>query len=193
MRTRAAVAITLIPAMLLAAVPAMAATTLGAYDQNGNGRADTWLVDDNGDGVTDRMVVDGNENNYGEAQVFYSGNLPRWVTLDANENGSNELTMQPVYGADGSHRGTTMWSDQDANGRWESGYYDGDRDGIYEWVCVDTNYDGVADTWQGTAAAPGRGALDNMMARDVAFRNWVDDMHRRGLSVFFPTVSVPLY
>lgn len=190
MRFRLAMAVS--AALLLATSVAAATTVLGTYDQNGNGRADTWLVDDNGDGATDRMIVDGNENNYGEAQVFYSGNFPTWATLDANEDGSNEMTTQLVYWPDGTHRGTTMWSDQDANGRWESGYYDGNRDGIYEWVCVDTNFDGVADTWQGTAASPGSGAIDNMMARNVAFRNWIDDMHRRGLPVFFPTVSVPM-
>ena len=182
-----------VSALLLATAPVvLAMTVLGTYDQNGNGRADTWLVDDNGDGVTDRMIVDGNENNYGEAQVFYAGNLPTWITLDANEDGSNEMTMQPVYWSDGTLRGRTMWSDQDRDGRWENGYYDGDLDGIYEWVCVDSNFDGLADTWKGSAAAPGRGAIDDMTARNVAVRNWIDDMHRRGLAVFFPTVSVPL-
>lgn len=184
---------TAVAVFVLAAAPVVAASTvLASYDQNGNGRVDTWLVDDNGDGVTDRMIVDGNENNYGEAQVFYGGNLPTWLTLDANEDGSNEMTMQPVYWSNGALRGRTMWSDQDRNGRWENGYYDGDLDGIYEWVCVDTNFDGVADTWKGTSAPAGRGALDNMAARNVAFNNWVNDMHGRGLAVFFPTVSVPL-
>ncbi len=173
--------------------PAAAATTLGWYDANGNGRADTWLVDDNGDGVTDRMIVDGNENNWGEAQVFYQGGLVTWSTLDANEDGLNEMAMQPVYWSNGTLRGRTMWSDQDRNGRWENGYYDGDLDGISEWVCVDTNLDGLADTWKGTSAPAGNGAIGNMMARDVAFRNWIDDMHRRGQGAFFPTVSVPLY
>jgi hypothetical protein len=179
--------------LLVTAVrPATAATTLAWYDANGNGRADTWLVDDNGDGVTDRMIVDGNENNWGEAQVFYQGGYAIWSTLDGNEDGLNEMAMQPTYWSNGTLRGRTMWSDQDRNGRWENGYHDGNLDGIYESVCIDTNFDGQADTWTGSSAPAGGGAIANMMARNVAFTNWVNDMHGRGLSVFFPTVSVPL-
>lgn len=184
MRRTVAVALS---TLLLAATPLVAAATvLGWYDVNGNGRVDTWLVDDNGDGVTDRMIVDGNENNWGEAQVFYAGNLPFWSTLDGNEDGWNEMAVQSEYWADGTLRSQTMWSDQNGDGLWESGYYDGNLDGIYEQVCVDTNFDGLADTWKGTAAPLGRGAVDNMVASNLAIKNWIENLQSRGYSVLLP-------
>ena len=179
---------------MTAASPVAASTYIGGwYDQNGNGVADTWLVDDDGNFATaERMLVDNNENNYVEMQLVYDsfGRLG-WVWLDAEENGSYEIMVQPSYNANGTIRGRTLWFDPDLDGRFHVAYYDGDMDGYYEWVCVDTNYDGLCDRWIGNAAPRGRTATDQI-ARNASYNNWVNGMHARGLAVFFPTVTVPL-
>lgn len=191
-RARAATLLGISLAGVLATSVAAVSTVLYWYDGNGNGRVDTWLMDDTGDGRADRLVVDGNENNYAEAIVYYGASgLPSWIYMDAAEDGWYESTTQPVYWSNGALRGRTVWTDMDGNDRWENGYFDGNLDGIYEWVCVDTNYDGLADTWRGNAAPAGRGAVDEM-ARRVAANNAITILQNAGISVFFPTVSVPL-
>jgi hypothetical protein len=180
-------------AALAVASPVAAWTYLLTYDQNGNGIADTWLVDDDGNTNTaERMLVDANENGRVELQMPYDANnriTSLW--LDPNEDGGYEIVAQPVYNAGGALIGRYLWYDQGQDGRFEIGYYDGNLDGYYEYVCVDSNYDGVADFWTSNTAPRGRTATDDI-ARRIAAANWVNDMHARGLAVFFPTVSVPL-
>jgi hypothetical protein len=179
-------------AALTIASPVAAATYLIWSDQNGNGIADTWLVDDDGNTSTaERMFIDSNENGRVEAQAVYTGGWITGIWLDAEEDGRYEILLQPAYAANGAMIGRYLWYDPDLNGRFEIGYYDGNMDGYYEWVCVDSNYDGAADTWLMNTAPRGRSATDDI-ARRIAAANWVNAMHARGLSVFFPTVSVPL-
>ena len=173
--------------------PVAAGTYISWYDQNANGIADTWLVDDDGNTNTaERMLVDSNENSWAETQVVYdaSGRVTA-VWLDAEENGGYEIMVQPSYSAGGALIGRSLWYDPGTDGRLDIGYYDGNLDGYYEYVCVDTNFDGLADTWTWNTAPRGRSATDDI-ARRVAANNWVTAMQGRGLNVFFPTVSVPL-
>ena len=190
---RPVAAVAAIAAAAIIAGTAAAGTYVLWYDQNANGIADTWLVDDDGNTNTaERMLIDNNENNYAEMQVVYAttGQINS-IWLDAEENGSYELMVQPAYATGGQVIGRSLWYDPEADGRWNIGYYDGNLDGYYEYVCVDTNYDGVADSWTYNSAPAGRSATDDI-ARRVAAANWVNGMHARGLAVFFPTVSVPL-
>lgn len=178
---------------LTLAGPAAAGTYIYWYDQNANGIADTWLVDDDGNTSTaERMLVDSNENGLVEMQMTYDtvGRLGA-VWLDAEENGGYEIMVQPSYHAAGAIIGRSLWYDPEVDGRLNIGYYDGNLDGYYEYVCVDTNYDGVADTWTWNTAPRGQSATDDI-ARRVAANNWVATMQGRGLAVFFPTVSIPL-
>lgn len=191
---RSTVVLALTALLLLAASPVAAGTYLLWYDMNGNGAADTWLVDDDGNANTaERMLVDNNENGRVEMQAIYGagGGRIEKVWLDADENGGYEIMVQPSYAANGAVIGKSLWYDPEVDGRLNVGYYDGNLDGYYEYVCVDTNYDGIADTWTWNAAPAGRTATDDI-ARRVAAANWVNGMHARGLAVFFPTVSVPL-
>jgi hypothetical protein len=190
---RSIAALVAVTAAVALAGPVLAGTYIYWYDQNANGIADTWLVDDDGNASTaERMLVDNNENGWAEMQVLNdaSGRLVS-VWLDADENGGYEIMVQPSYAAGGAIIGRSLWYDPETDGRLNVGYYDGNLDGYYEYVCVDTNYDGVADTWKYNTAPAGRSATDDI-ARRVAAANWVNGMHARGLAVFFPTVTVPL-
>ena len=190
---RAIAALAVGTALLAIAGPVAAGTYIYWYDQNANGVADTWLVDDDGNGNTaERMLIDNNENGWAEMQVLNDTNSRiTSVWLDADENGGYEIMVQPSYSTNGALIGKSLWYDPGVDGGLDVGYYDGNLDGYYEYVCVDTNYDGVADTWTSNTAPRGRSATDDI-ARRVAAANWVNGMHARGLAVFFPTVTVPL-
>ncbi len=190
---RSTAVIVAVAMVLTMASPVAASTYIGYYDKNGNGTTDTWLVDDDGNTSTaERWFLDNNENGYVEMQVQYAANgLITGIWLDAEENGSHEILVQGAYASNGAVIGRYLWYDPNTDGRMDIGYYDGDLDGYYEWVCVDTDYDGVANQWTANTAPRGHTAVDTI-ARNVSFHNWVDFMHARGHAVFFPTVSVPL-
>lgn len=173
--------------------PVAAGTYVLWSDQNGNGIADTWLVDDDGNTNTaERMLIDSNENGRVELQALFStATQIGSVWFDPDENGGYEIVAQPVYAANGAVIGRYLWYDANQNGQFEIGYYDGGLDGYYEYVCVDNDYNGVANYWTYNSAPAGRSATDDI-ARRIAAANWVNAMHARGLAVFFPTVSVPL-
>ena len=186
-------ALVAVSAALALAGPAAAGTYIYWYDQNANGIADTWLVDDDGNTSTgERMLIDSNENGLVELQMTYdaAGRLGG-IWLDAEENGGYEIMVQPSFHAGGAIIGRYLWYDPEVDGRLNIGYYDGNLDGYYEYVCVDTDYDGVADRWTWSTAPRGQSATDDI-ARRVAANNWVTTMQGRGLAVFFPTVSTPL-
>lgn len=169
-RRRHAIAIGSALLLALAAVgPAAGYTILLTSDQTRDGVADTWMLDDNGDGRVDRILVDGNQD--GAAEVVLGVNAAALVTVawvDSNLDRYYDLAMEPYYANNGTGAmvGKMLWQDYDQNGAWERRFWDGNLDGYYEWVLVDENGDGWADTWLANSAPPGRSATD-AMARQV--------------------------
>jgi hypothetical protein len=84
-----------------------------------------------------------------------------------------------------------VWRDVDVNGLWENAYYDGQLDGYFEWVLVDTNFDGAGDTWAQNAAPAGRTAVDEL-ARQIASIEAVNILTSGNVPVFFPSSTIPL-
>ena len=173
---------------------AAAYTVLDAADQNGNGVADSWTVDDTGDGRVDRLLIDGDENGRCEFEMPVDINgraLSQW--FDTNLDGYWDTVLVPYYanGGVGAQVAVLVWRDVDANNLWENAYYDGQLDGYAEWVMVDTNFDGAADTWRGNAAPVGRTATDEL-ARNVSGIEAVNILRNAGIPVFFPTTTIPL-
>lgn len=182
-------------ALLLGGTTAAAAyTVIEAADQNGNGYADSWTLDDNGDGRVDRLIIDGDENGSCEMEMRVDVNgraLSQW--FDTDGNGYYDVVVEPYYanGGTGAQVAQMVWRDVDANNRWENLYYDGQLDGYAEWVMVDTNFDGSADTWRGNAAPVGRTATDEL-ARNVANIEAVNILRTAGIPVFFPSTAFPV-
>lgn len=166
-------AIALGSALLLALAvvgPATGFTIIQTADQTGDGVADTWTLDDNGDGRVDRLLVDANQD--GTSEVELGVNAAGVVTVawvDSNLDHHWDLVVQPWYANNGTGAmvGKMLWHDYDQNNAWERRYYDGQLDGYFEWVMVDGNGDGWADTWLANSAPPGRSATD-AIARQVA-------------------------
>ena len=170
---------------IVVALPAAAYTILRQSDVNGNGRADTWLIDDNLDGLLDRLVTDSNEDGYLDGWVSYdSFGRAHTMWADLNLNGRYEMAVQPVYGSNGATVGQYWWSDANEDGRHENLYWDGQMDGIYEQVMIDTNFDGFADTWR-QSVAPANPNAPYMPAHNVATHNMIDIFHRAGRCVFY--------
>jgi hypothetical protein len=169
-------------------------TILDAADQNRNGVVDSWTVDDNGDGRVDRLLIDGNENGACEVEMPVDINgraVSQW--FDTNLDGYWDAVIVPYYanGGVGAQVATMIWRDVDENNVWENAYYDGQLDGYAEWVMVDTNFDGAADTWRANSAPAGHTATDEL-ARNVAGIEAVNILRTAGIPVFFPTSTIPL-
>lgn len=170
-----------------------AATIVQTADQTGDGYADSWTLDDNGDGIADRLIIDGNQDGTIEISASFTSDARAIVVwVDTNLDGYWDLVLEPQYAnqGTGARVAQILWRDFDQDGRWENRYYDGQLDGIYEWVMVDTNFDGVADNWRGNAAPQGRSAVDEI-ARDVASVGAVNILHSAGLQVYFPSLVIP--
>jgi len=175
-------------------VATRAYTVLESADQTGNGYVDTWLLDDNGDGRADRMLIDGNENGVAEIILVVAGNgFVSGIWMDASLDGYWDTVIEPHYAnvGTGAMVGKMLYRDSDQNGRWENAYYDAQLDNYYEWVMVDSNFDGAADTWVANSAPAGHTATDQL-ARQVANTAAINILHTAGLSVFFPVTTVPL-
>lgn len=189
------VPVTLAGALLLTLTnTAVAYTILDAADLNGNGVADSWTLDDNGDGQVDRLIADGDEDGSCEVEMRVDVNrriASLWVDTDLD--GYYDVVLEPYYadGGRGAHVANMVWRDADRNNRWENAYYDGQLDGYAEWVMVDTDFDGIADTWRANAAPPGRTALDEV-SRTVANVGAINTLHAAGIPVFFPVSTIPL-
>lgn len=185
----------LIGVVLVAGVPttARAYTTLIGADMTGNGVADTWLLDDDGDGTADRMRIDANESGVAEAELGIDDNGVMFVAwLDANLDGIWDSVVEPVFASSGTAIiGKTLWLDANQDGLWENRYYDSDLNNYYEWVMVDSNYDGVADVWRGNSA-PAATAAPAVVAGQLQSVGAVNVLHGLGLSVFFPSATIPL-
>lgn len=153
---------------IAAAGPAAAAQTVTA-DGNGNGVTDTWGIDDNNDGQLDRLLIDGDENGVAEVWATTSGGRFISIWLDTSLDNVYDSVLVPYYATGTSSLSQrVLWRDGDQNGLWESAYYDGQMDAYYEWVLVDTNFDGTGDTWQGNVAPAGYGAADEAARRVAA-------------------------
>lgn len=169
-RARGRAGITLVAGALaaVAAVGPAAATQILTADGTGNGVTDTWYFDDNDDGLLDRVLIDANENGLADAVAATRGGLILSVWLDTNGDAVYDAALVPYYApGTSSVMARVLWRDVDQNARWENAYYDGQLDPHYEWVLVDTNYDGSADTWAWNVAPRGHGAADEA-ARQVA-------------------------
>lgn len=175
--------------LALSAVGTAAAyTVLFTGDQTGDGVADTWMLDDNGDGRVDRVLVDGNQNGLAEVQLVVNANgvaIAAWV--DSNLDHVWDLVVEPYYanGGTGALEAKMLWVDADQNGAWESRYWDGQLDGYFEWVLVDGNRDGWADTWLANSAPPGRSATD-AIARQVAATSAFNILVSGNVPIFGP-------
>lgn len=182
-------------ALLLASTATAAAyTVLDAADQTHNGVSDSWTIDDNGDGRVDRLVIDGDENGSCEVELRVDINgrsASLWI--DSNLDGNYDAVLEPYYanGGTGAQVATLIWRDVDGYVGWENAYYDGQLDGYAEWVKVDTDFDGTADTWRGNAAPPGRTAIDEL-ARNVASIEAINILRTAGIPVYFPVTTIPL-
>lgn len=182
LRAIALIAGALVP--MAATAPAAAQTVIETADLTGNGVVDTWTLDDNNDGWVDRMLVDANEDGVAELSMSVSGGLATALWIDTNIDHVYDFVVQNHH-ANGALVGTTIWRDGDQNGAWENAYFDGQLDGYFEWVLVDSNYDGAADTWVGNTAPPGRSATDEM-ARQVASQSAFQILVNAGIDVFGP-------
>lgn len=169
-------------------------TILNTGDQSGNGIADSWTLDDNGDGRVDRLVMDSNEDGQIDLTLGVdAAGRSYGVWIDSNIDYRYDAVLVPYYanGGTGPQVASMIWRDVDVNGLWESAFYDGQLDGFYEWVMVDTNADGTADTWHGNAAPAGYTATDEL-GRQVASIGAVNILHAAGIPVFFPSGTIPL-
>ncbi len=184
-------------ALLLTLATAGAA---GAYviinygDQSGNGVADSWTLDDNGDGSVDRLVMDGNEDGVIDITMGVDASGRSYALwIDSNVDYTYDAVLVPYYanGGTGAQVASLIYRDIDQNGLYEHQFYDGQLDGYYEWVAVDTNADGAADTWRANAAPAGHTATDEL-ARQVASVGAVNILHAAGIPVFFPVSTIPL-
>lgn len=173
--------------------PTAAYTVIESGDQTGNGYADVWTIDTNGDGWADEMIIDANENGRVEISLVWTGSLVRSVWFDTNEDGVYDSVLEPYYANNGAGAlaAKMLWVDFDQNGLWERRFYDADLDGYYEWVEVDTNYDGSADQWVGNAAPAGHTAVDDM-ARRASASGAIDILSNLGFSPFNPVSTIPL-
>jgi hypothetical protein len=179
---------------LAAPVSVVAYTIIDAGDQTGNGWTDTWTLDDNGDGRVDRLVVDANEDGRVEATVVVDVNgRITGIWLDSNLDHFNDTVYVPQYanGGTGAFVANILWRDVEQNGLFENAYWDAARDGYFEWVMVDTNFDGTADTWRPNSAPAGQSATD-VHARQVASISAVNILHQVGIPVFYPSTTIPL-
>lgn len=137
------------------------------YDLSGNGVAETWIYDDDGDGQLDRVLFDGDENRIVEMVLYVAA--PRIIAawLDRNQDGFYDYVVEPSYYTNGTGWWSTLWVDSEQNGLWENVYYDEFNDGHFEWVEVDSNYDGSADTWFTTVAPQALTGVDIMTQQMV--------------------------
>ena len=191
---RAVAVLSAVALTLTVAGAAAAYTILDTSDMSGNGIADSWTVDDTGDGRVDRLIIDGNEDGRIDIAMVVDAaarNAALWV--DSNVDGGWDAVLVPYYanGGTGAQVAAMIWRDIDQNGRWENAYYDGQLDGYYEWVLVDTNYDGAGDRWYGNAAPAGHTATDEL-ARQVATTGSINILAAAGIPVFFPSGTIPL-
>jgi hypothetical protein len=177
-------------ALAMVAVVAFAGTAAGytilvQSDLSGNGRAETWLIDDNLDGRSDRLIADANEDGYIDGWVNYDGfGRPATAWADLNYTGRYEMVVQPVYGTSGTAVGQYWFADVNEDGRFENIYWDGQLDGIYEQVMVDTNADGAADTWRQSAGSS-NSTWPYTPAHNVARNNFIVHLERTYGCAFF--------
>lgn len=192
---RSVVLIMALSLIVVASRSAAASSHCTSADQNGNGVAESWACDDSGDGFSDRLIIDGNEDGTTDIDGTYTARGERVVVvwIDTHLDGRWDLAWQPLYANQGTGAMVqqVLWHDFDQNGLWENRYHDGQLDGVYEWVMVDTNFDGVADTWRGNAAPAGRSATD-AMARQAASVGAVNILHAAGIPVFFSASTIPM-
>lgn len=188
-RTRHGIALASAVLLAIAAVGSVAGfTILLTADQTRDGVPDTWMMDDNADGLADRILVDGNQD--GTAEVELGVNTAGVATVawvDSNLDHYWDLVVQPYYANNGTGAmvGKMLWHDYDQNGAWEHRYYDGQLDGYFEWVMVDGNGDGSADTWLANTAPPGRSATD-AIARQVAATSAFNILVAGNVPIFGP-------
>ena len=180
--------------LLAIGTPVAAATVLGTYDQTGNGYADTWAMDDSGDGVADRLIIDADEDGQADIELFANAyGTTAYLAVDSSGTNSYDAWLFPYYanGGAGPQVHSLIALDVNEDGLYENSYFDGQMDGYYEWVFVDTNYDGAADTWTGNSAPHGYTAVDEV-ARNVARIESVNILRTAGIPVFFPSGTIPM-
>ncbi len=185
----------------LAAITAGALLALGAvtsvsaadadqwYDFSGDGYTDTWLLDDDGDGSIDRVLIDNDGNGVAELLGYASAGVAIVSYVDSNNDTVYDVALQPIYSS-GVQVGSQVWRDADQNGAWENAYYDGQLDGYFEWVLVDSNFDGAGDTWYANTAPAGYSATDEA-ARQVAAVGAFNILAAGNVPIFGP-VAWPL-
>ena len=181
---RALRALALSVALAAVAQSALAATIIESGDSNGDGFYDYWGIDDTGDSVIDRTLLDYGNDGRAEVVMYGQGPVLHSAFLDANLDGLWDTVVQPSW-ANGAITGWIFWRDADQNGRWENGYFDGNNDRYAEWVMVDSDYDGVADTWGANSAPAGYSATD-VIARDVGARVAFENLVKFNVPIFGP-------
>ena len=162
----------------------VAATIVESGDMNRDGYYDYWGIDDNGDGIIDRTLLDFGNDGRAEVEMQGQGSVLYTALIDTNFDAVWDTALQPAW-VNGSVTGWTSWRDWDQNGRWENAYFDGNNDRYAEWVMVDSNFDGAADTWQANSVPAGYTATD-VIARDVGAMVAFDNLVKFGVPIFGP-------
>lgn len=165
-------------------VPASAQVLIETADLNQNGVIDAWGYDDDADGGVDRLLIDANERATAEVIIYANRGQIVVIHIDANLDDILDTAYVPYY-ADAVAVGLMLWRDVDQNGAWENAYYDGQLDSYFEWVYVDTNFDGAGDTWRANAAPAGRSASDEA-ARQVAALSAFQNLQAGNVPIFGP-------
>lgn len=134
--------------ILAAPMSAQATGTWQYIDTNYNGRNDVAGIDRSGDGAFDEVWIDSNHDGSWDVAVYdYDGDrayewMRAWSNVDRSQ-GWAHTTASYIQ----------AFIDRDGNGRYETRSWDGNRDGRAEWLMIDTNQDGHADTWTAIATA----------------------------------------
>ena len=121
-------------------------------DLNGDGYTDSYGWDGDRDGNYEQLWVNSDHDSAYEVVLYDTNDDSRWdwALLDVDNNGSFD-----AWAADSDRDGRLgdyLFFDIDHDGRFETHAYDAAEDGYAEWLRLDTNRDGHADSWYSSAA-----------------------------------------
>ncbi len=120
-------------------------------DLNGDGYGDSYGWDGDRDGRYEQTWVNTDRDSGWEIILYDSNDDGRndAALADADNNGSYDVWLLDSD-MDGRIGDYMLW-DTDHNGRFEVQTFDSNEDTRAEWIRLDTNGDGHADTWRSVA------------------------------------------